>query len=484
MKYYRQIGWIALAVGFFVVTPSSAVAADMRFRVGAWAQDVTPLTFPISTNGGMSDRQSTKAHDPLHARCLVLDDGNTRAAIVVVDSCVVPRELMENAKARAQQLAGIRADHILISATHTHTAPTVTAVFQSDPDLAYQKFLTEQIAQGIKHAADHLMPAQIGWGVGRDDTQVFNRRWKLKDGRPGRNPFGLVDKALMNPGYKNPDVTVNAGPVDPEVSFLSARTHSGRPLALLGNYSLHYVGGTGPDELSADYFAVYSERIGQLLQADRKSGESLPPFLGIMSNGTSGDVNNVNYGADAPPRSAPYEKMKLVAESVAQATLAAHQNVKHHDWVPLYVAERDIELAVRKPTPEDVVRAKEILAGAMGPVLKSAPEAYARETLKMAEFPSIVKVKLQAMRIGELGIAAIPCEVFTEIGLEIKQKSPLKPTFTIELANGYNGYLPTPAQHALGGYETWRARSSYLEVEASNKITRTILELLAEVARK
>ena len=81
--------------------------------------------------------------------------------------------------------------------------------------------------------------------------------------------------------------------------------------------------------------------------------------------------------------------------------------------------------------------------------------------------PPKVKVILQAIRIGELGIVANPCETFVEIGLEIKQKSPLRPTFTIELANGYNGYLPTPEQHALGGYETWRARSSYLEVNAS-----------------
>jgi hypothetical protein len=65
----------------------------------------------------------------------------------------------------------------------------------------------------------------------------------------------------------------------------------------------------------------------------------------------------------------------------------------------------------------------------------------------------------------------------------LRKKSPLKPTFTIELANGYNGYLPTPAQHKLGGYETWRARSSYLEVDASTAITRTMVELLKKVAR-
>jgi neutral ceramidase len=476
------IGLLGIACGLFSLAVNPVDGAEKQFRVGAWAQDVTPLKFPISTNGGMTDRQSQRAHDPLHARCLVLDDGATKLAIVVVDSCVIPRELMDSAKSQAQQLAGIPANHILISATHTHTAPTVTAVFQSDPDVAYQKYLAAQIAQGIKRASDNLAPARIGWGVGRDETQVFNRRWKLKEGRPGRNPFGLVDRALMNPGYKNPDVIEPLGPVDPEISFVCAETPAGRPLALLANYSLHYVGGTGPDELSADYFAVFAERVGQLLHAGRKPGETLPPFMGAMSNGTSGDVNNINFGGDPPPRSEPYEKMKLVAESVAQATLAAHGKMTHHDWVPLKVAERDIELAVRKPTPEEISRAQEILAAAAGRELKSAPEFYARETLKMAEFPSTVKVKLQAMRIGELGIAAIPCEVFTEIGLEIKKKSPLKPTFTIELANGYNGYLPTPAQHELRGYETWRARSSYLEVEASTKITATVLELLNEVA--
>ena len=90
---------------------------------------------------------------------------------------------------------------------------------------------------------------------------------------------------------------------------------------------------------------------------------------------------------------------------------------------------------------------------------------------------------LQAIRIGDLGIVANPCETFVEIGLDIKKKSPLKHTFTIELANGYNGYLPTPDHHALGGYETWRAQSSYLEVNASRAITSAWLELLKDVAK-
>src|SRR5437764_4453486 len=147
------------------------------------------------------------------------------------------------------------------------------------------------------------------------------------------------------------------------------------------------------------------------------------------------------------------------------------------------MAQKEIELGVRLPSVNEVREAQDRLDQMKGKPLTKLPEIYARETVLLAKYPEKVKVILQAIRIGELGIVANPCETFVEIGLEIKKKSPLRPTFTIELANGYNGYLPTPEQHALGGYETWRARSSYLEVNASRAITKTVLGLLNEVAR-
>ena len=81
---------------------------------------------------------------------------------------------------------------------------------------------------------------------------------------------------------------------------------------------------------------------------------------------------------------------------------------------------------------------------------------------------------------SELGIAAIPFEVFSEIGLELKARSPLKPSFTIELANGGYGYLPTPEQHKLGGYETWLGTNK-VEVQSSVKIVNALLEMFAEL---
>ena len=146
------------------------------------------------------------------------------------------------------------------------------------------------------------------------------------------------------------------------------------------------------------------------------------------------------------------------------------------------MAQKEIQLGVRLPEASEVKRAKDILAAAKKPVLGPVSEVYARETVLMAKSPAKVNVILQAIRIGDLAIVANPCETFVEIGLEVKKKSPLKHTFTIELANGYNGYLPTPEHHALGGYETWRARSSYLEVNASPAIMTTWVDLLSELA--
>ena len=130
-------------------------------RAGAYAMDVTPEKFPVSVNGGMRDRQATGAHDPLHARCLVLDDGRTRLAIAVVDSCMIPRDILDTAKEWASKATGIPTENMLISATHTHTAPTVTGVFQSDPDDGYRRFLAEKIAEGIARTPQSPAPYRL-----------------------------------------------------------------------------------------------------------------------------------------------------------------------------------------------------------------------------------------------------------------------------------------------------------------------------------
>ena len=472
---------LQLALALTVLAAPSALAADAPrvFRAGAATSVITPK-LGTSINGNMQDVLAKHVHDELHARCLALDDGTNKLVIVVNDACMIPREVFDEAKRLVTIETGLPASQMLMSATHTHSGGTSASVFQSEADMEYRAFLAGRIADGVRRALNNLAPARIAWAAGNEPTQVHNRRWFMKPGTPLPNPFGGQDKVRMNPGVASPNLREPAGPIDPEVSLVSLVATNGRPIAVLANYSLHYVGGTAGATISADYYGYFCERMKELLGAEKQD----PPFVALLSNGTSGDINNINWPGPAAERKAPYEQMKFVAHTVAAEAHKALLAAKYHDWVSLQAVQKEISLAVRKPTPDEVVRAKEIMSRAKTlPRMVTQEEIYARETVQMNDYPPQVTLILQAFRVGDLAITAIPCEVFVEIGLELKQRSPVKPTFTVSLANGYNGYLPPPEQHALGGYETWRAKSSYLEVDASKKIVTTLMELAAQLGK-
>src|SRR5688572_13134382 len=163
----RLCAFVASTVVLCGVVAAHAQPAGRTFRAGAATSNVTP-PLGASINGGMHDRRATHVHDELHARCLVLDDGTTKLAFAIVDSCMVPADVIDGAKKIVAERTGIPASHVLVSATHTHSAPTAGPAFQSDPDPAYLAFLSTRIADGIQRAANNLEPARIGWGVAEE----------------------------------------------------------------------------------------------------------------------------------------------------------------------------------------------------------------------------------------------------------------------------------------------------------------------------
>jgi neutral ceramidase len=450
-----------------------AVAETKTFRAGAYAMDITPAEFPVIINGGMSQKTADKVVDPLHARCLVLDDGASQIAIVVVDSCMLPRELVDEVKRLASTATNIAPNRILISATHTHSAPAAMDALGSSRDHRYCHFMVPRIAQGIQRAHKNLRPAKIGWAVGRDEKNVGCRRWRMKPGVAPTNPFGGTtnDLAQTLPGFGNANAIEATGPVDPLVTILSLQTLNGRPLALLANYSLHYVGSPA---ISADYFAVFCDKMTKLV-----GGESAdPPFMAALSNGTSGDTWLLDYTKKYPRKF----DINSVASDVSQAAFEAYQRIEYQTWVPIVMEEHRLTRDVRLPSEEEVTRAKVVLEKLDGKLPTTLSEVYARETVKLSEMPPTRELKIQAIRLGGMGIVGIPAEVFASTGVTIKAETPLEPTMIICLANGNEGYVPPPEQHELGGYTTWRARTSCLEKQAEPTIRATVLELLEKVA--
>jgi hypothetical protein len=452
-------------------------------RAGAYAMDITPTKFPIAVNGGFEARFATHVVDRLHARCLVLDDGKTRLAIAVVDSVGLTRDILDQAKEMARAETGIPTNRMLISSTHTHSAPASVGALGTEPDLDYARLLPGQIAQGIEQAVKNLAPAKVGWAVVQAPEYTHCRRWITRPDKVKNDPFGQPTvRAMMHPGYQNPDFLGPSGPVDAGLSLLSIQSPDGHPIALLANYSQHYF---GAEPVSADYYGKFAEKITHLIGADK--GE--PAFVGIMSQGTSGDLMWMDYSL--PKR--PAIDLDGYANAVAERAYEGYKHIEYHDRVPLEMAETTLTLGLRLPSPERLAWAKQVVAHMPGPLPKEISgvkpyeqvrEVYAREQVLLVGLGPTRELKLQAIRIGDLGIAAIPNEVFGITGLEIKAFSPLKPTFTIELANGAEGYIPPPEQHKLGGYTTWAARSAGLEVNAAPKIASAVLGLLSQVSGK
>jgi hypothetical protein len=281
----------------------------------------------------------------------------------------------------------------------------------------------------------------------------------------------------MNPNRNH--IVKPAGPTDPEVGIVDVRTRRKKPLGLLANYALHYVGAIniGERQVSADYFGEFARIMPWRLRA-----MSSDNFVAMLSNGPCGDVNNIDFHGKRAPRQ-PFEQIRIVAAKVADASWRASRGIgEYHSDAPVSMLQREVPLDWRKPSQELVERAKKILAMSKEEQAKLPRLAtnYAQRTLSQEKHAGKADCLVQAIRIGDQAIVSFPFETFVETGLEIKKKSPFKHTFVIELANGSYGYLPTPKHHELGGYETWLGTNK-VQKDGSDLLTRNLLEMLNEL---
>lgn len=487
MRTQRQLILTSVFHAFVLLDLAIAATPDEPvFRAGAATSNITP-SIGADPTVRTSKPQATHVHDELHARCLVLDDGQAKLALVVCDLRHISAEVVANARQIIQQTTGIPPQCVLVSATHTHTSTGAKLAEEGgQPYYDYRAFLARRIAEGVLRAVNQLQPARIGWGVAEEPTQVFNRRWFLTAKRgPIYGAHDNIEQVDTNPGYHG--LLRPAGPVDPQITFLSVQSTAGKPIALLASYGLHYVGGIPAGTISADYFALFADRVGELLGADRHQD---PPFVGIMANGTSGDVNNLERyseeelakrGPQPSKRYQPYEKAREVANLCAEKVIESRKTLKWHDHVKLTSVERTLTFERRYPTKAEVEWAEAVKAKKIKPMSTSRYSTYSTVlAYNSPEMPPTIDVVVQTHRIGDLAVAAMPFEVFAEIGLELKQRSPLQPLMNISIANGSHGYLPTPDQHRLGGYETWIGVNQ-VQLDASVKMVDALVEMLGEL---
>ena len=462
-----------IATMLMVTFGSLSPVPAQSFRAGTSTSNITP-EIGRDVIGGFVPFPSTNVHDDLHARCLVLDDGESKVALVICDLLGIDRVISTKAREIIQQRHEIAPSHVMISATHTHSAASAlgsdSRQLDQQPD-EYQQFVIKRIADGVTRAIHDLRPAELAYGFVDIPDHVFNRRWHMRPGTVPTNPFGGVDRVKMNPPRGNANLVEPAGPIDPRVSFLSVREVDGGLISVFAAYSLHYVGNVGRGQVSADYFAVFSEHLkDRLEQAEQTSSN----FVAMMANGTSGDINNINF-RNPRPRMQPYEQINKVGRDVANKVHKAMNELQYQRAPKLSAQYREPTIKWRVVDDETQAWAKETLAAGKK-TERDLSYIYAQRTMRQAEYPATTTVPLQVLKVGDVCIGTMPFEVFCEIGLEFRARSAIKPAFMVELAHGYYGYLPTPGQHRLGGYETWLG-TNRVETNASTKLLSELLEM-------
>lgn len=452
----------------------AASAAEPGLRAGAAVVDVTPAILPVLVNGGMLSRSVDKVKTRVNARALALADGKEQIALVVVDSCMMGRPLLDEVKALAFRRTGIATHRILISATHAHSAPSSLGCLGTEADPRYVPFLRDKLVEAIATAQKNLEPARVGWAKANAAEFTALRQWIRRPDRLAEDPFGnLTVRANMHAGSNWDDVTGEAGPEDPDLTLISVQSREGRPLAVLGNFSMHYF---GDEDVSADYYGLFSEGLKARLATNAPAGA--PPFVGILSHGCSGDIYRVDYKVPAKDR--PNPTIVEYTQGLLELAVRALNGIEYRADADLAMAERRMTLNYRVPDAQRLEWARRVVAEMGDRLAKTTPEVYAREQILLHERQR-TEVVVQALRLGDIVIASVPTETYAVTGLKVKAASPLPKAMVIELANGGDGYIPPPEQHLFGGYNTWAARSAGLEVQAEPKIAEAAIALLEQV---
>ncbi|MBI3879293.1 MAG: neutral/alkaline non-lysosomal ceramidase N-terminal domain-containing protein [Verrucomicrobia bacterium] len=448
------------------------------FKAGFAERDITP-DIGMEAPGGYGKSYHRSFHDACKARAAVFDDGKQRVALVGLDLLFITRALTKEVRADIQQRCGIKAENILLGASHSHSSGPIGMAEPGDYDQAppfvqdlyfknstisnpgFTQLLRKQIVDAVVAANDARADAKLAVGFGHEDQVSFNRRLHMKGGL-----------SFSHPGAGNPDILDYAGPIDPQVGVVGVWDLKSNLLGVVVNFSCHAT--TSPGGISANWPSAMEQTLRGA------TGNAALPV--VFMQGACGDVTQVdnltkftNPGAE--------EWWQLVGGRVgaeAFKTLLLIRRGANSD-IPVDARQKIWMVKRRLPTPEKVKQATALVQ--QDPKVVGTTEwTFAKEIVMLDAVAKVrpeVEVEVQAIQVGPAVFVSDPAEYFVQYGLDIKMGSHFPFTFPVELANGCTGYVPT--EEALGpnggGYETRLTSYSNLEVSAGRQFANTGIAL-------
>lgn len=423
-------------------------AAPFNLRVGAARVDIEADDSMV-IGGGIGPGKLIGQEGRLSAVAVVVQPtGGTKLAIVACDVLMLTRDQLDPAVAEIERSCGIAANQLLINATHTHHAPsTVTVHGYARDDVFSQRTVTAIIA-AVKQA-DQQTEAGHALCYHRGEEQTVGQNSRLL----------LSDNSIYWIGNYD-DAVRPTGPFDPALPVLVFRDQASHPRAVLFNHSTHTIGTRTGAVRSPSFYGLAAQE----LEEQWKCPVS---FL----EGASGSTHNLKLKAD--------EATIRIRKAVEAAFTAAEPRAVTR----VAGIRREFAFKVRDFDDEAehaaVTRYCEKRApGHAKPII----EVFRNQRAVLLPQRGQARTTwIQALVIGDIAIVGVPAEFFTQLGMDIKRRSPFRETVVAELANDWIGYLPTREAHELGGYQTWTGLHSYAEPGTGERMVDEVVKLLQEL---
>ena len=439
----------------------------MALRAGVQEIDITPPVGIGMTGFGGRPSVSVGIHDPLFAKCLVLENGGVRAGIVTTDLLSLDLDLVQKIRDEAERDPGIPADNLMLSSSHTHSGPaTITLRGLDGRDGAYDEELVAKIVGGLRAASATTFAACVG--SFREPARVgINRREQAADGsmRLGRNP---------------------GGPLAPYVDALRVDAVGAGPRAVLFLHAAHPVTLGGSNVLISADFPGYAMRTVKRIMGDQVAA--------LFAQGCCGNINSDRVGGR-------FEDAASLGVQLAGKVVKAAEQIEETTPDPVVRCARKT-VPLRLEDPPSVAEAEQTLADYRARAEEAEAEGkptnitrllhgyveWAELVLAAArEGPAerTVDFEVQVIAVGDTALVALSGEVFVDLALEIDKRSPFGHTFVLAYTNGCIGYIPTPDAYPEGGYEVTDAIKIYGTLmwrpEAAGRIVEAVVELLEAV---
>ncbi|MCM8761772.1 MAG: neutral/alkaline non-lysosomal ceramidase N-terminal domain-containing protein [Candidatus Omnitrophica bacterium] len=394
-------------------------------RIGFGKAVITPPV-GFSLVGYFNDRRSTGIRDELYATsCIIEDEGNI-FVIVSLDLIWLGEQQGKKIRKIVFKETGIPFSNIFIHATHTHTGPLPDSSgrdiykrgFYVEP--SYLEILPFYIAGSIKMAYNQMTDVSIGAGADRVEGIAFNRRYLLKDGRVITNPWDRIE-----------DIVESVGPVDDTLTVIKITDKKSEKIkGIIINFALH------PDTLgdtliSADWPGMVRAKIKQ----------EYPGTEVMVLNGPSGDINHIN---PEDPGRRGLEIPLSIAEKIKEKVLVLLERDNKIKFPSLNTYYKKFSVPIRNVSYEELKEARKILKSKKIPVdsLQYMVSSSIVELTKKGK--SRIPLEINGCSFGkEIIILGLPGEIFTEIGIKIKDILPFRYKLIAQNSNTNLGYVPS-----------------------------------------